>query len=440
MINTFNKILDWLLYQGIHEGLTETKIQDVKFINREALAFFFVTLPCVPLCYIAMPYNKNYLILLLMSCFYFLPFFLNKFSLYSYAKTSILLVASTAIFWSSGTFGKESDLHYVFIILVFATILNFQRNEKKHLFFIFLITTIFLVVLFLTDFTIFYNQKLTTLQINLAQYASVYTCLAGSIIMAFFYINKFTKQRQQIKEYNEVLEKKYAELQKLNAELDRFVYSVSHDLRAPITSVLGLTYLGKRTSNVEEMHQYLDLQEKSLKKLDNFISDILNYARNSRMELHVQEINFGTEFENIVELQTQYDPNQHIQTQVAVSQNYLFFTDKQRLMIVLNNLIGNAFRYYNPYQTSPFIHLSVEVFPQKAIIKVQDNGIGIGKEHLDKIFEMFYRATDKTTGSGLGLYIAKEVVEKLKGKISVSSELGKGTTFKIEIPNLNLDE
>jgi signal transduction histidine kinase len=137
-----------------------------------------------------------------------------------------------------------------------------------------------------------------------------------------------------------------------------------------------------------------------------------------------------------LELQNQYDPNQSIETQITVKQDNLFFTDKQRLTVALNNLISNAFRYYNPYQKQPFIHLFVEVFPQKAIIEIKDNGIGIGKEHLSRIFEMFYRATDRTTGSGLGLYIVKEVIDKLKGSVKVESELGRGTTFTIEIPNL----
>ena len=434
-----NKILNWFLFQGVHQGLTETQRQDVKFINREALTAFIVSLPCVPMCYISLPNTNDYLILFCIFCFYFSSIFFNKFQLYGYAKSSILLVAEIGVFWAASTFGNESNLHYIFIIIAFATIVNFQKNEKIYLYSVLGSIVALLLILYFTNFSLLKTEQLDASQINIAQQTSFYLCFVGSIIMAFFYINKFTKQRQKINDYNQELEQKFEELQKLNKELDRFVYSVSHDLRAPITSVLGLIYLSRRSESFEEVRQYMDLQEKSLKKLDNFIADILHYSRNNRMEINAQEVDFQEELENILELQNQYDPNIKIETKIEVKQEVRFSTDKQRLVIVLNNLIGNAFRYYNPYQKKSFIHLVANISIEKAIIKITDNGIGIGKEHIDKIFGMFYRATDKTAGSGLGLYIVKEVIEKLKGKISVESELGKGTTFTIEIPNLKTE-
>jgi signal transduction histidine kinase len=425
-----------LIYQGIHEGLTETQIQDIKFINREALTAFLISFPSVPLCYISLPDTDHYLVLLCIFCFYGSPVFFNRIRLYGYAKAAILLVAAVSIFWSSSTFGKESNLHYIFAILIFGTIVNFHQKEKVYLGFVLCVIIIFLITLYASDFAIFAQEKLSPRQLDIVQYASLYTCLAGSVSMAFFYINKFTKQRQKISQYNEELERKFEELQKLNTELDRFVYSVSHDLRAPITSVLGLAYLGKRTQDLTEIYQYFDLQEKSLKKLDNFIADILNYSRNNRTEVKMQNIDFLKEFENILELQRQYEPNYQIQTSLMIKQENAFFTDKQRLVIALNNLISNAFRYHNPYQQPSWIKVVVEVLPQKALIIISDNGIGISKEHLEKVFEMFYRATEKTPGSGLGLYIVKETINKLKGTIKVASEIGKGTSFTIEIPNL----
>ncbi len=425
-----------LLYQGIHEKLTETQIQDIKFINREALTAFIISFPCVPLCYISMPDKNHYLVLLCIFCFYGSPIFLNRIQWYGYAKSAILLVAAVGIFWASSTFGKESDLHYIFVILVFGTVVNFQRNEKAYLIFVLGVIGLFFIILFITDFSVFPTEKLNAFQLSIAQNTSLYTCLSGSIAMAFFYINKFTTQRQKIKDYTQALERKFDELQKLNAELDRFVYSVSHDLRAPITSVLGLAYLGKRTEDLAEIHQYFDLQEKSLKKLDSFIADILNYSRNNRAEVKMQNIDFQQELANILELQTQYEPQYQVQTSLKVEQESPFFTDKQRMVIALNNLISNAFRYHNPYQKPSWVKIDITVLPEKAVIIITDNGIGIGKEHLERIFEMFYRATDKTSGSGLGLYIVKEVVNKLQGTIKVSSEIGKGTTFTVEIPNM----
>lgn len=431
-----NKILYWLLYQGVHDGLTETQIQDVKFINGEAITVFLISLPSVPICYFFFPDTSYYLILLCFFCSFFFVNIFNRFRLYEFAKSSLLIVAEISIFWAACTFGKESNLHYVFIVVAFASVITFQSNDKKYLAAMLITSVLLLLILYITDFSLFATIELSSSQIKGMEYTSFSLCFIGSIVIAFFYINKFSYQRQQINDYNIELEKNVDELRKLNTELDRFVYSVSHDLRAPIASVLGLIYLSRMSSSFEEVKLYADLQEKSLKKLESFIADILDYSKNNRMDLNVQEVDFQQEFEDILELQTQYIPNQKIETQISIQQPNLFFTDKQRLNILLNNLVSNAFRYYNPDQKQSFIHLSAEVFPEKAIIKIMDNGIGIGREHIEKIFGMFYRATSTVTGSGLGLYITKEVVEKLKGKISVSSELGKGTDFIIEIPNL----
>ena len=223
------------------------------------------------------------------------------------------------------------------------------------------------------------------------------------------------------------------ELRKTNSELDSFVYSVSHDLRAPITSVLGLLNLAKDEKDRSVLQNYLDMIHKSVSQQDLFIKDILNLSRNSRLKLTPAEINFQVIVEEIFE-QLKYINHMKVSKSIEVEQQKPFFSDESRLKVVLNNLISNAIRHHNGKQ--PKVDISIQVKPKYAHIAIKDNGIGIPKEHLNSVFKMFYRATDTNHGSGLGLYIVKETINKLQGNIKLKSEVNKGTEVLLQIPSL----
>ena len=124
-----------------------------------------------------------------------------------------------------------------------------------------------------------------------------------------------------------------------------------------------------------------------------------------------------------------------IRKEISINSKYDLYTDARRLEIIFNNLISNAIKYHNYNQADPFLSIEIDVRRAKCVIDIIDNGCGISAEHLDKIFKMFYRATENSVGSGLGLYITKETVEKLKGTISVRSFVKTGTRFTIVLPN-----
>jgi PAS domain S-box-containing protein len=223
------------------------------------------------------------------------------------------------------------------------------------------------------------------------------------------------------------------ELKKINTELDRFVYSTSHDLRAPLANIAGLIEVIKFQKPNDEIEHCLDLMEKSIHKLDDFITDILRYSRNKRVEIKREEIDFKVLIEESLSSLGYYDKS--IAVGVHVTQKKMFISDRYRLQIILNNLISNAFRYRKEGEGSK-IDITVKVQPKRAVISVVDNGIGIEKVHIPKIFDMFYRATNKTAGSGLGLFIVKETVGLLKGGIRVKSTFGEGADFELEVPSL----
>ncbi|MCX6185988.1 MAG: HAMP domain-containing sensor histidine kinase, partial [Bacteroidetes bacterium] len=233
------------------------------------------------------------------------------------------------------------------------------------------------------------------------------------------------------------LEHQNKELRKANSELDRFVYSASHDLRAPLKSMLGLIAITQE-NNAPNTEQFLQLEmlNKSVVKLDNFIEDILHYSRNSRTEIVKEEIEFAEMIDEIRASHHFMDGSNDLQMSVEIRNHEKFVSDNRRVNVILNNLISNAIKYQDKTKNGKsFVRIDVDCFGDKAIIIVEDNGIGIAENDKDKVFEMFYRATKLSSGSGLGLYIIKETVEKLNGKITMETELSKGTKLTIEIPN-----
>lgn len=231
------------------------------------------------------------------------------------------------------------------------------------------------------------------------------------------------------------LRKRNAELEKANAELEKFVYSASHDLRAPLASVLGLVRLAKAENNNADLSDYLNKIETSVDKLDLLLHNIINYYRGMKLENQHVEINFENLFKEALESFEHYESAKQIKFSVKVNQPAIFKGDESRLKIILNNLISNAIKYQRPEENNKEVVLQASHENGWASIEVSDNGIGIEADRKDKIFTMFYRSTNKNAGSGIGLYIVKETLNKLSGTIDVDSMPGKGSKFVVKIPN-----
>lgn len=241
-------------------------------------------------------------------------------------------------------------------------------------------------------------------------------------------------EKQTTEEEITELQQKNHELEKINFELDRFVYSASHDLRAPLTSVMGLLYLLREDEIKEGSLRLIFLMEESINKLDNTIRDIVAYSRNNRTELTIEPIRIQSIVENVITGLRYLDGQDFsIVDCVFATDEGIFLCDKSRLSIILNNLINNSIRYRHPSR-KPIIEVKVHKTADHLELTVSDNGIGINEHHLDKIFNMFYRTSDHSTGSGLGLYIVRETVKKLAGTIEVKSVVNQGSIFRISLP------
>ena len=237
------------------------------------------------------------------------------------------------------------------------------------------------------------------------------------------------------KQSDKAIREQNDELVKINRELDSFVYSVSHNLRAPLMSVLGLLNLAKMNDTKEEMNQYFEMMEHSIQKLDNTLKEILDYSRNARKEIDITQVDIREIINDSIERLLYMEGSEKVSKTMNISEHSPLYSDTYRLLVIFNNLLSNSIKYRDPKKTENFVRFDVKIEKTLLTIRVEDNGIGVAKDFLPKIFNMFYRATEKSEGAGLGLYIVSETVQKLGGKIDVQSEFGVGTTFEIQIPN-----
>lgn len=231
------------------------------------------------------------------------------------------------------------------------------------------------------------------------------------------------------------LEDERENLNKENKELDSFLSNTSHDLRTPIASILGLTYLGKIELQEEKARTFMNMIEERIKKLDLVIGDILSLSRSKKIDLKIEELDFAKLLdETIADIRFNKGASA-IQLDYQSEPNHIFKSDYNQMKIILNNLMANAVKYHNLTQPNPYIRVSFKRIKNVVEIAIQDNGQGISRESIPKIFDMFYRASSNTEGTGLGLYIVQEALSKIKGIVLVDSELGKGSTFKVVLDN-----
>jgi PAS domain S-box-containing protein len=252
------------------------------------------------------------------------------------------------------------------------------------------------------------------------------------------FINAVTGERNILGVSIDYTDRKSAEdeLVKTNFELDSFVYRSSHDLKAPLRSVLGLVSLMRMDKSEENLTDCVERMEKTINRLDLFISDLTNYSRNARLEIQKQDIDLEGLIYNTLDNLKYLDPLKKISVDLKIDKRASFFSDKHRIEVVLQNILSNSIKYQKSSSSKPFIKVIGRITDHSAQIEIRDNGIGIKKEYQNGIFNMFYRATERSEGSGLGLYIVKQAVDKLQGNVTFESEEDKGTTFKITFRNL----
>lgn len=235
------------------------------------------------------------------------------------------------------------------------------------------------------------------------------------------------------------LKEKNLKLQKLHSEMNQFVYSLSHELRGPLMSISGVSKLAKMELSEPNVLEYFEMIDTATGKLDDFIYKMLDFYRSTKIDHKITRIDFKTVVDHQMEVyRTKFDLAA-IDVEVQVDQRDVFYSDDAKIRVILNNLFSNAVQFQKE-DGEKRIKLSITATEEEAEIVVSDNGIGIEERYRVEVFNLFARATQKNVGTGLGLYMVKEAVEQMGGRIILDSEPNVGTTVTVKLPTLNKEE
>lgn len=251
-----------------------------------------------------------------------------------------------------------------------------------------------------------------------------------------------TEERKRLAEaeiinQNEQLRAANEALKKMNSEMDNFVYSVSHNLRGPISSIQGVVNIAKLEHPAAELvtGKYFDMIERNVGTLNRTITEIVHYSQNARVRLKPERIDLHELLDETFDKLSYLAEAGIINREIEIEDEYII-SDRFRLGVIFQNLLSNSIRYCDPKKDPMEIRLTQRRKDDAIIFEVTDNGIGIRESVMPYIYNMFYRGTERSDGAGLGLYIVRETLEKLRGAIDVESSEGEGTQVTIALPEL----
>jgi signal transduction histidine kinase len=247
--------------------------------------------------------------------------------------------------------------------------------------------------------------------------------------------SKVKERTEELNSANIKLRQSEKQLLEVNKELETFIYRTSHDLKGPLASSRGLVNLAIRSKTVQETEQYLKLIQTSLDKLDNILVTLYEVSVIRKGAIALKECNLEEMTKGTIKSFENYPNFDKIRFTINNQISQPFITDEILSQTIMRNILENAVKYCSPSASQPFVNIEMKEEGGYNLISVSDNGAGIPKEHQEKIFDVFYRANTETKGSGMGLYIVKNAIDKLEGKIELAESAPKeGTKFNIYFP------
>ena len=224
-------------------------------------------------------------------------------------------------------------------------------------------------------------------------------------------------------------------LQEKNRELQLLLYRASHDLRSPITNVIGLINLARQEVNDPKASEYLDLLNESGEKLLYIVESLSAASSTKKGVIRSVPINIKEVLEKSKHNIAAIPAYQHTVFHQEIKVENCLYNDETLLETILSNLMSNAIEYRKNGEN---LHIWIEVEEQEngISLKISDNGQGMDNQIQPYVYDMFYRGHQRSKGSGLGLYIVKNAVEKMNGYITFTSTPGEGTTFWLYLPSL----
>ncbi len=420
------------------KGLARNKVSHDEIIRLELL---------VAMCLIAFTSGMIYIFiglivgLSLLSILNYLLFFLTtiptvlyltKKGRYNQAKLIMMVLGTAFMVIKAASLGPGSGMNLSMLIILFATFAFYSIEDYKYILLSLSIIAVSIFFLEVTNYTYLGIDPST----NKYEYEFNYVSTILFSILFFYVILRVNQyNNKKLIRLNHKLSNKNKKLGKINKELDSYVYKASHDMRAPLTSLMGILNLIKIEKDTEKIISLIELQENCITKLDNHIHQIINLSKNIKTDLFPEKIDLKEMISEIFDELSFFGNATNTDKRIIINQESDFYSDHYRLKMIFNNLISNSFKYARKEEKNAHIEINVTVSEKSASIIITDNGIGIPEIQQGRIFDMFYRGTTLSNGSGLGLYMVKEIIAKLGGSISVSSEPGRFTSFIFKIPN-----
>ena len=247
---------------------------------------------------------------------------------------------------------------------------------------------------------------------------------------------ELSKTNEIVTEMNRDLDsmvtKRTSQLQEAYKELDTFFYRSSHDFRRPLTTFMGLAEVAKITLKDQAALELFSKVKETAVSLDKMLVKLQSISDVGAQQLVYKEVLIKEIFDTVCDSQQEQLQQFKISTQCEVNLNSPFISYPAMIKIIIENLVENAIHFRS--MEDPYIKLKAHKDNNQVIIEVEDNGQGIRSEYKEKVFEMYYRANDRSKGNGLGLYIVKKAVQKLDGSIQLDTNFGVGSRFTVTLP------
>jgi signal transduction histidine kinase len=362
-------------------------------------------------------------------------FLLNRVGLHTWAKVGLLTLLNLFLAAYASLVPIDVGVYFFYFPLIAVSAALFGPSEKKLRYGFILMPFVILVFLVFTDFKFLEafafeqpENRMTFFIINIFSSGIIL------VLCIHFMISLNESTEHTLQKLAEEINAKNRDLERTNAELDRFLYSTSHDLQSPLASIKGLINVARYDTQDSKMLTYFGKMTERVDRLETFIKDIINYSKNTRTEVAYEKVEFHALVNEVRESLLYVEGAKDIHFHYHQTFEQPVSLDKSRVLVILHNLLANAIRYHDHHKTERWIKVDVSNTDHRIKLTVSDNGLGIDAEHQSKIFDMFYRGTVKSGGSGLGLFIVKQAIEKINGNIMVQSSPGQGTSFQVSFP------
>jgi signal transduction histidine kinase len=217
--------------------------------------------------------------------------------------------------------------------------------------------------------------------------------------------------------------------------IEKFIYSCSHDLRAPVSSIQGLLRIAEYYPNHEETHKCLEMIEACTQKMDKMIRSLEEYMINAQHEIQKEEVNGLELIEQVVNNYEEQLSGKGITVLKEVNVTMPWVTDRYSTYQIIKHLFANAITFCDSTKKEKKILIRINATRYDSLIEVIDNGLGIPDCDQEKIFDVFYRASAQSEGLGMGLFLVNHLSQRIRATLSFNSIPKMGSCFRVNIPN-----